>query len=35
MTYIEEITNTRQKQPNSMVASIPSMILQIRKESIK
>ena len=35
MTYIEEITNTRQRQPNSMVASIPSMILQIRKESIK
>ena len=35
MTYIEEITNTRQRQPNSMVANIPSMILEIRKESIK
>ena len=35
MTYIEELTNTRQRQPNSMVASISSKILQIRKESIK
>lgn len=35
MTYIEEITNTRQRQPNSMVASISSKILQIRKENIK
>ena len=34
MTYIEEINNTRQ-QPNSMAANITSMILQIRKESIK
>ena len=35
MTQIEEITNTRLRQPNSMVASISSKILQIRKESIK
>ena len=35
MTYIQELTNTRQKQPNSMVAGIASQILQIRKESIK
>lgn len=35
MTYIEEINNTRQRQPNSMVASISSKILQIRKENIK
>ena len=35
MTYIEEITNPRLRQPNSMAASIPAMILQIRKESIK
>lgn len=35
MTYIEELTNTRQPQPNSMVASISSKILQIRKENIK
>ena len=34
MTYTEEITNTRH-QPNSMVASISSKILQIRKENIK
>lgn len=33
MTYIEQLTNTR--QPNSMVASISSKVLQIRKESIK
>ena len=35
MTYIEELTNTKTKQPNSMVASISSKILQIRKENIK
>ena len=35
MTYIEEITNTSQRQANSMVASISSKVLQIRKESIK
>jgi UDP-N-acetylmuramoylalanine--D-glutamate ligase len=35
MTQIEEITNTRLRQPNSMVASISSKILQIRKENIK
>ena len=35
MTYIEEITNTRLRQPNSMVAGISSKVLQIRKESIK
>ena len=35
MTYIEELTNTKQKQRNSMVAGISSKILQIRKESIK
>ncbi len=35
MIYIEELTNTRQRQPNSMVASISSQILQIRKENIK
>ncbi len=35
MLYIEELTNTRQRQPNSMVASISSQILQIRKENIK
>ena len=35
MLYIEELTNTRQRQPNSMVASISSKILQIRKENIK
>ena len=35
MTYIQELTNTRQKQSNSMVAGIASQILQIRKESIK
>ena len=34
MNYIEGLTNTRQK-PNSMVASISSKILQIRKENIK
>ena len=35
MTYIEEITNTTLRQPNSMVAGISSKVLQIRKESIK
>lgn len=35
MTYIEELTNTRLRQPNSMVAGISSQILQIRKENIK
>lgn len=35
MTYIEEIANTRLRQPNTMVAGISSKILQIRKESIK
>lgn len=35
MTYIEEIINTRHRQPNSMVASISSKVLQIRKENIK
>lgn len=35
MTYFEELTNTRQRQSNSMAASISSQILQIRKESIK
>ena len=35
MIYIEELTNTRQRQPQSMVASISSQILQIRKENIK
>ena len=35
MMYTEELTNTRQTQPNSMVASISSKILQIRKENIK
>ncbi len=35
MTYIEELTNTRIRQPNSMVAGISSQILQIRKENIK
>jgi UDP-N-acetylmuramoylalanine--D-glutamate ligase len=35
MTYIEEITNTRQRPSNSMVAGISSKVLQIRKESIK
>ncbi len=35
MTYIEEITNTRQRSSNSMVAGISSKVLQIRKESIK
>ena len=34
MNYIEGLTNTRQK-PNTMVASISSKILQIRKENIK
>lgn len=34
MNYIEGLTNTRLK-PNSMVASISSKILQIRKENIK
>jgi UDP-N-acetylmuramoylalanine--D-glutamate ligase len=35
MTNIEEITNTRQSKPTSMVAGISSKILQIRKENIK
>ena len=35
MTYIEEITNTRLRQPSTMVAGISSKILQIRKENIK
>ncbi len=35
MTYIEELTNTRLRQPRTMVASISSQILQIRKENIK
>ena len=35
MTYIEEITNTTLRQPNSMVAGISSKVLQIRKENIK
>ena len=35
MTYIEKITNTHQRYANSMVASISSQVLQIRKESIK
>lgn len=35
MTYFEEISNSRQRQSNSMAAGISSMILQIRKENIK
>ena len=35
MNYLEGLTNTRQKRTDSMVAGISSMILQIRKESIK
>ncbi len=35
MTYIEEITNTRQRPSNSMVAGISSKVLQIRTESTK
>lgn len=35
MTYLQELTNTRQKQASTMVAGISSKILQIRKESIK
>jgi len=35
MTYFEEITNSRLRQSNTMVAGISSMILQIRKENIK
>lgn len=35
MTYLEKITNTKQSYPGSMVASISSRILEIRKESIK
>ena len=35
MTHIEELTNTRLRQSNSMVAGISSKILQIRKENIK
>ena len=35
MTYLEALTNTRHKQPDTMVAGISSMILQIRKENIK
>ena len=35
MNYLEELNNTRLRQSNSMVASISSKILQIRKESIK
>ena len=35
MTYIEELINTKQRRSNSMVASISSKILQIRKENIK
>ena len=35
MTYFEELTNTKLKRPNTMVANISSKILQIRKESIK
>lgn len=35
MIYIEELTNTKPKQPSTMVAGISSKVLQIRKESIK
>ncbi len=35
MNFIEELTNTRQKHSYSMVTSISSKILQIRKENIK
>jgi UDP-N-acetylmuramoylalanine--D-glutamate ligase len=35
MTYFEELINTKPKQPSTMVASISSKVLQIRKESIK
>ena len=35
MNYIEEITNTSIRKPNTMVAGISSKILQIRKENIK
>ena len=34
MTYLEQLTNTRQRS-RSMAAGISSMILEIRKESIK
>lgn len=35
MIYLEELTNTRLSQSNTMAAGISSKILQIRKESIK
>ena len=35
MTYFEELINTKPKQPSTMVASISSKVLQIRKENIK
>lgn len=35
MTYLEELTNTRLKQPHTLAEGIPSSILNIRKESIK
>lgn len=35
MTYLEELTNTQTRKSANMAAGISSMILQIRKESIK
>lgn len=35
MNYLEELTNTVQRKPEGMAASISSMVLQIRKERIK
>ena len=35
MTYFESPTNTKLKQNSSMVANLSTMVLQIRKESIK
>ena len=35
MTYLEQLTNTRPMRAKNMAAGISSMILEIRKESIK
>ena len=35
MTYLEDTTETRQKRTHTMATGLSSMVLQIRKESIK
>lgn len=35
MNYLERLTNTQNRKPENLAAGISSMILEIRKETIK